>query len=113
MLCSAVWAQSGFVFNRVTPKVVSAYAASGWSAHGPAQVSSISSGKITLMSRYKWVKGMEILLTGKNVTVWDTAGKKADLSIISEGSFIWIATKKSNVVLYLVDRTDSEEPNTE
>lgn len=119
MSSSVVWAQSTAVEPGPTEKEIMMLSASGWSANGPVFVAEISPTKLTLTKGSRRHKNIEISLTGKKVWVYDTARKKTDFSAVTNGSLVYVFSKETGAVIYLLDpsslddveKADTDEDN--
>ncbi len=116
---SVVWAQAAAVESGPTEKEIMMLSASGWSANGPVFVSAVTPSKLTLAKGSRRHKNIEIPLTGKKVWVYDTARKKTDFSAVTNGSLVYVFSKETGAVIFILDpdslddvkKADTDEDN--
>ncbi len=79
---------------------LSRYVTDGYTVIGRISLASVNAQKISFPGDEK-NKGMEIILTGKQVSVMDEAGQPMAFSSLRRGTEVYVCYKASSVVIYV------------
>ena len=79
---------------------LSRYVTEGYTVIGRVNLASVNSQKLSFPGDEK-NKGMEIILTGKQVSVMDEAGLPIAFSSLRPGTEVYVCYKASSVVIYV------------